>query len=431
MSTVIKEIVWDARALGFLPVELRERFLAGYCFQFRAGERRVFRKRKALRVSAWAEAYRVVTMSRYPGAWRNELTPYSAGIMDASFFASVETIIVCKTPQTGISEAINNCIAYAAERDPAPTLYVYPDEQTARENSRDRIQPMFDDSPKLRSLKTGVEDDFASMRINLKSMPIYLAWAGSAARLANKPIGRLVLDEVDKYPEFSNKREAGPVDLAEKRTTTFRGARKIWKISTPTYEAGPIWQALIKEAQVVFDFWVQCPDCEAEQLMEFKNIIWPEKEREPETIAARNLADYVCPECGSCWDDMRRDRAVRAGCWRERRLKDEGGVDPGLELFAYLEKYRPKKIGFHLPAWLSHFVGLSEIAAAFLKAQESQAKLRDFKNAYEALPWRIYNSERQEEKILALRDSRPRYIVPGGGRVIALSAGVDTQDNGF
>lgn len=434
-------ILDNPAALALLPAGLVARLSAGFHFKILPGERRIFKKKAPVKVSSWAEEKRVVTMSRYTGKWRNELTPYSPGIMDASFFPSVETVIVNKVPQTGISEGVNNCVAYSADRSPAPALYVFPDELTARENSRDRIQPMFTASPALRRLITGTDDDLAALRINLNSMPIYLAWAGSAARLANKPIGRLVLDEIDKYPEFASKKESGPIELAEKRTITFRGQRKIWKISTPTYEAGPIWQALMYEAGIVYDFYVTCPLCGAELLMLFKQVKWPEGERNPEKIEAGALAWYECQDCKAKWSDYDRDRAARAGRWRERRnLKkvEPGtiltpGVDtaPGLELFESLERRRPKKIGFHLPAFVSHFVSLSEIAAAFLKTKDSKAKLRDFRNAYEALPWVVYSAERKEDVILKLKDDRPRGIVPGGGIIAALTAGVDTQDSGF
>jgi phage terminase large subunit GpA-like protein len=38
---------------------------------------------------------------------------------------------------------------------------------------------------------------------------------------------------------------------------------------------------------------------------------------------------------------------------------------------------------------------------------------------------------RTEERILKLKDDRPAGLVPGGGAVACLMAGVDTQDNGF
>jgi phage terminase large subunit GpA-like protein len=76
-----------------------------------------------------------------------------------------------------------------------------------------------------------------------------MAWANSAARLANKPQPYVVLDEEDKYPETATKKEAGPTDLAKKRTRTFSHMRKIWRTSSPSIETGPIWKALTPSRQ--------------------------------------------------------------------------------------------------------------------------------------------------------------------------------------
>ncbi len=400
-------------------------------FRFSPGERKVLRRRRPMPVSRWAEKHRIVHQSSIPGRWHNEVTPYMAGVMDASFFPSVETVIVCKTPQTGGSEAIHNCVAYAVDRAPGPAMYVFPDRITAKENAQDRIAPMLEASPRLRTYLTGQADDTSSLRINLAHMTIYLGWSGSVSRLGNKPIRYLVLDELDKYQNPKN--EASSESLAEKRTTTWRRKRKIWKISTPTVEGGPIWRALTEEAQTVFDYWVRCPHCGVWQLMEFDRIKWPQDEalkRDPEAVQARRLAWYECETCGSCWDDNDRDKAVRLGQWRARGT--------GLELTAQLRAHRPAKVGFHIPAWLSYFVSLSEVAAAFLRWKKSGNRddLKNFMNQYKAEPWRAYDVQRTEDAVKALCDDRPRGVVPGPDadgrpRVAALVAGVDSQKRYF
>jgi len=413
---------------SWLPSSLKERDKEiSFSFRFSKPERKIYRKRKKIPPSGWVEKHRVITAGSLPGKWRNRVTPYLPGIMDASFFPTVQSIIICKAPQVGGSECVNNCIGYAVDRDPGPALYVYPDEQTAKENSRDRIQLMITSSPRLRSYLTGVHDDEATMRINLQHMPIYMAWARSAARLANKPIRFVVFDETDKYPDTANLREADPISLGEKRTIWFKYNRKIWKLSTPTIEKGPIWKAFTTEAQVIFDYWVCCPACGKLQLMEFeterKSFRWPEDEWDPEKIESQNLARYVCKHCDARWDDATRNAAVRWGKWFSR--------DGHLELFDYLNTHRPTKIAFHIPSWISPLITLSEVAAAFIRGQKDKNKLKDFCNNHKAEPWKDYTVERKEERILTLRDNRPRGMVPGGGVVSCLLAGVDTQDEGF
>lgn len=57
--------------------------------------------------------------------------------------------------------------------------------------------------------------------------------------------------------------------------------------------------------------------------------------------------------------------------------------------------------------------------------------MKSFMNTLMAEPWKHRQKARSEDRILKLCDDRPRGIVPGGGVVAALTAGVDTQDNGF
>lgn len=420
------------RSRPWLPEALRE--AAGTVrlrIVFSEPEKKVFRKHKRIPVSRWAERYRYVTMSVLPGRWKNEVTPYLAGIMDAAWFPSVQTVILCKSPQVGGTEAILNCLAYAIDRDPGPALCIYPDELTGKENSQDRIQPMIKGSPRLRGYLTGIDDDSSSLRINLQHMLIYIAWARSAARLANKPIRYLLFDEVDKYVDTAGKKETDPISLGEARTITYRYNRKVWKISTPTTETGNIWKALTTEAQLVFDYWVRCPACGADQKMEFRQIKWPRAaepgpdgrihSEDPAAIEAGRLAWYECPHCLAAWNDYERDAAVRAGGWRERVS--------GLKLFEALRARRPMKIGFHLPSWLSPFVSLSEVSAAFLRGLSDINKFKDFHNKHLAEPWKLTVISGSEETILAARCPLPAQTAPE--ETLLLTCGVDVQKNGF
>jgi len=429
---------------GWLPPIVAEKIRTGGVAIVRRGkfsraEKKILRRRKKIPVSQHAEKHRIVTMSSVPGPWKNRTTPYLVGIMDASFFSSIREVVVCAAPQTGKSEAVHNCICYAIDRDPGPAMYVYPDENTGKENSRDRIQAMIESSPRLRSYKTAAADDMAQYRINLQHMPIYISWARSPARLANKPIRYVIFDETDKYPETSGKREADPISLGEKRQRWYRFNKIAWKISSPTVETGQIWAA-ISACQARFDYYVRCPECDHPHVMVFDNIKWPKnqaargraKHPVPADVESGRLAWYECPNCAAAWDDEKRDRAVRRGEWRERVS--------GLELFVHLAQHRPVSIGFQIPSWLSYFVSMSEPAACYISGfiLGDPNKAKDFMNGHKAEPWLDYTAERTEDKILALADDRPRGLVPGrhaGASAIrgvaGLTAFADTQKDGF
>ncbi|MEI7636362.1 MAG: terminase gpA endonuclease subunit, partial [Syntrophus sp. (in: bacteria)] len=402
--------------------------------------RKIFRKVKKRRPSVWCEHHRVVTMSSRPGRWKNNVTPYLAGVMDASFFVSVRQIAICAAPQTGKSEAVNNCIGVAIDQEPGPVIMVYPDEKTSDENCEDRIQPMIKKSPRLRTYMTGLADDMSKKHIKLIHLPIYFAWARSASSLANRPCKYAVNDEVDKYTNTVGKKETSAILLTKARLTTYSGQEKHWIISTPTIESGPIWKAL-KASQVCFDYWVECPYCGKEHKMSFAQIKWAHKtepgaddkfhSEDPELIESEGLAWYECPLCQAEWNEYDRDTAVRNGRWMERKKNNDGtpSPDPGLPLFEYLKTFRPGKIAFHIPSWLSTFVSFGEIAASFLRGLSDREEFKNFYNKHLVEPWKLTVISKNENQILAARCDLGAQIVPE--LAIALSLGVDVQKYGF
>ncbi len=405
-------------------------------FRFPLPVRRVWRKRRPIKPSAWSEQHRVVTMSSLPGPWRNEVTPYLAGIMDGSFFPSVRKTICCKSPQTGLTEMAINCLLYVMDHDPGPVLMVFPDREMAKENSNDRIQPAIKSSPRVRQYLTGRDDDMSTTRISLMHMVIYMAWAHSASRLANKPIKHLILDEVDKYPPLASKKETSPINLAEARLTTYRDECHEWMFSSPSIEQGPIWQAMIKEAQVIFRYEVVCPHCGGAQVMIFDQIMKPADIKDPEEIESKRLSWYVCRHCGGEWTDRLRDQAVLAGRWVAWfwKIEDDGLGEfvrdtGGRDIDTYLQAERPAKIGFHLPSWLSRFVSLSQVMASHRRGLTSREDLKDFCNKHKAEPWRTITISSSDAQLLKARCPLPPQVVPR--EAVALTCGVDVQKFGF
>lgn len=409
--------LWDSVAGGMDQGRRRVKV------KFSRAERKIFRKRKSIKVSQWVEKHRVLTMSALPGIWRNEVTPYLVGIMDAAALPFVHEINVCATPQTGKTESAHNFVGYCIDRAPGPVMYIYPDETTGKENMDDRIIPMIMSSPRLRTHLTGKDRDKSSLRVRLQHMPIYIAWARSASRLANKPIRYAIADEIDKdgFSPMSSK-EARPLDLIDKRFNTYRSVYKFFKISTPTLEEGNIWQAL-QLSDVIFEYHAKCPLCGVRQLMTVEGIKWEGgSSADRQAIKSKHLAWYECENCGGHWDDDLRNEAVRGGLWMVKGEK--------LTMEAYLSRFRPSSIGFQVPAWISYFVSLSECAAAFLKGiEEGPLAMQDFDNAFRAEPYRPRIANQEESEILAHRIDLPSGVVPRDA--VALTCGIDVQKLGF
>src|SRR6056297_2339321 len=83
---------------------------------------------KRLSISEWAESYRILpqSTSAEPGKYRTSRVPYAQELMDimSSHRRDVDTVIVQKGAQLGISEVLNNITGYIIDHSPSPTLYL-------------------------------------------------------------------------------------------------------------------------------------------------------------------------------------------------------------------------------------------------------------------------------------------------------------------
>ena len=104
--------------------------------------RNVLKIPEKLKVSEWAEKYRILdSSSNFKGRWSNEITPYLIGIMDAINDPYIQEINFCKPTQVGGTEAMLNMLGWIISEDPAPAMIVYPTDDLAKDTSRDRLRP--------------------------------------------------------------------------------------------------------------------------------------------------------------------------------------------------------------------------------------------------------------------------------------------------
>ena len=106
-----------------------------------------------LTVSEWADRHRMLASraSAEPGRYRTMRTPYMREIMDRlSPGDAAQRVVFMKAAQVGATEAGNNWIGFAIHQAPGPMLAVQPTVELAKRNSRQRIDPLIDESPELR-----------------------------------------------------------------------------------------------------------------------------------------------------------------------------------------------------------------------------------------------------------------------------------------
>ena len=402
---------------------------------FSESERRALEPPPPETVTEWAERCVRLTAEEgaaEPGPYRVERVPFAREILDTAADPDVEEIVLLKSVQITGSTMTRIILGYWMDLDPGPALLVFPDESSAREAIEDRILPMIRSSDVLRTHVTRAAHDLTKLRVRLDTMSLYSAWATSPQSLATRPCRYVVFDETDKYVQWSA-RDADPISLGTRRTTTWAHRRKILKLSTCTTRQGNIWTAW-QQCADRRTFHVPCPECRAFGMLQFANIHWPkratgeEREAHADRVYANSDAWYSCPECGAELREREKAGMLAAGVWASegQTVLADGGLEG--------ERPPSKAVGFRISALYSPWVSWAEMVSVFLKAGTDPARLMDFRNNFLAEPFEQVEAAPKLEAVRA-KVRAAKEADAGEGRVPAwtgaLVATADVQLDHF
>jgi phage terminase large subunit GpA-like protein len=362
-----------------------------------------------LSVSEWADAYRVLNGSTpAPGRWSTDRTPFLREIMDSLSLASdIERVIFMKSAQVGGTECLLNTCGYLMAVSPAATMLVQPTVEMAKRFSKQRLDPLIENSPALRDLVKDPRSRDSGNTILLKESrngaTLILTGANSAVGLRSLPARFLLADEIDGWPSDASN-EGDPLELGIKRTAAFGSQRKILCISTPTLDGLSRIQSLY-EASDQRRYFVPCPGCSHMQVLVWEQLTFDE-------ASPLTKAFYRCEACGQLMANSEKTEMLAAGEWRATAAGD--GRTAGFHLSAL---YSP--VGW--PSW-------GELARDYIEAKRSTPTAQVFHNTVLGLPWRDAETQPLDADVLyqTRREPYPSEIPLAA---CLLTAGVDVQDD--
>lgn len=245
-----------------------------------------------LTVSSWADSHRMLSTkaSTESGKWVTARTPYLREPMDAMSMAHpCRDGAMVKGTQIGASEAIYNALGYYADQVPCPAMLAMPTTDGIKKVSRQRLQPMIDETPVLRAKFAQHKSRDTSNTMSLKDYPggmWALVGANSGPGLRNMPMRVVLQDEIDAYPDDVDG-EGDPCAVADKRTDAFSARCKRFKFSTPKIKGkSRIWKRFEEGTQG--RYYVPCPHCEHLQYLRWEQMRWTMVERR----------ELICQDCG-------------------------------------------------------------------------------------------------------------------------------------
>jgi phage terminase large subunit GpA-like protein len=391
----MEKLIFDCAEYGAQVAECLENFLTG----FRPPPKRT--------VADWADDKRVLTSvaSAESGKWRTDRTPYLREIMfELSPLSPAKEVAFKKASQIGGTEVGLNWLGQTIDEDPCAILIVQPTIKMGEKFSKQRVTPMIKACPDLLKKipqKVNKAQSNTTLEKEFEGGILIIAGGNSASGLRSMPIKKLMLDEMDNYPEDADG-EGDPVELAVARTETFSFS-KIFYNSTPNLEeTSRICKKFEEGDQRVYK--VPCPHCGEAQTIEWERIKW-----RGETIAEKRASVHlVCVGCKGEILERHKTKMLAAGFWEPQ---NKNGAFPSFRINAL---YSP--LGWY--SW-------GKAVQDFYKAKGDPDKLKVFTNTKLGEAW---STEGNTVEYGTLLDRCEDYYadkkVPARGLILVASADV-------
>ena len=397
----------------------------------------------------WADEFRRLSSraAAKPGRWKSAAVPMALGPAHAVTDPRIRTISVMAPTQEFKTELVLNAAGYFVDQDPSPVLVVLPTVNLAESFSKDRLEPLVDETPSLAAIapaKKSRSSDRTLDRILFETGAVIdLVGANSPTDLSSRPKRIILADEIDKFPASAGK-EGDPLALAEERQSSFWNAKSI-RTCSPTMRG---FSRIGREYEMSDQrkLFVRCPHCDEAQPLTFDRVRWDKDENgqhRPET------AGVVCRGCGVVWSERERRAAIQAIAgepdlgWRQTKPfrccaqdhKPLGWTGDG-HWSEHGEAHCPtcgkpgvpvRHAGFNVSKLYSLTQSLEATVRKFLSSKDDLSLLQVFTNTQLAELWEESGVSVDPDSLLARREPYGADDIPAGAMV--LTAGVDVQDD--
>ncbi len=382
--------------------------------------RQIFVPKENLTVAECVGKYRHVTRdeSVRPGLWDNNLAPFAVEIMDSFTEHEVNQISMMGSAQVVKTEIIKNIIFYSIANDPQKILLLYPTEDAARSFSKEKLEPMLNQNPKLAGKISAPKSRDSSNRTLYKKFiggSLSMVGSNSPTSLAQRSVKIVISDDVDRIPQSAGD-EGDPVVLAEERTESYTlFGYKHARFSTPTIKDFSRIERLYLQSDRR-QFYVPCPFCGSEQTLIWENLRWEKKEERNlfdviETIHLPHTAKYECKNCKKLIPENHKSWMLNNGKWIAEKPE--------------IKKHR----GYWINRLYSPFSAWENIVTKFLQSKDDPQTLKTFYNTSLARTWEELDSESIEDKTLLKRVENymtaDNPFIPNG--VLVLTSFIDVQ----
>lgn len=400
------------------------------CEAVRAGLGRSLKVREPLTASQWADKYFYLSpeSSGQEGPW--ETLPYQVAVLDLMGADEPRTVTFRKSARIGYTKMLVAGTAYRLEHKRRNGAHFQPTDGDAKEMCKTEFDPMIRDCPVMAEMSDASEnrkrDDTLSMK-KLGKKVLYIRGGNAPARFRRITADFVDYDELDGF-EREIGTEGDPLSLGD-RAITNSSFPKSFRGSTPGNSHDSLIQQEVDEASLLFEYYVECPECGEKQPLAWSQMRWDGKDaKDGSTLTIEERAESVkhhCRACDDAWDYRDIWLLLETGQWRSEdgHAIATGEADPVLLDPDGMITEWPRHIAMYLWAAYSVFFSWSELVTEWLKAQGNILKLKTFTNHRLGQVWEDEAEQVDENELF---ERREHYGVPED--VLVVLASIDIQE---
>ena len=382
----------------------------------------VLRPPPRLSVDEWCERnfYLPSPQTQSPGFLRFDGREFMREPLRCFNSPEVRDVVLAFGSQVGKTTIFMGGVAWCIACDPCGFLWVMPSKELAQSFAETRWLPVLRSSARLAELlPTGAaRHSVKTLQQQVGGAMVNFVGSNSPGNLASRPARRVILDEVDKFAEATEK-EADAVNLAEQRTKAFANPQR-WKSSTPTISEGLIWQEFTKGDQR--RRFVPCPACGKFVVLAWSKaftvfpklgceafVRWDKEAKRPDGSwdldRVERSSRFECPHCAAHIRDEQKTAMDRGGEWRATAVAVSG--------------FR----SYHLPSLYAATpeTTVGRIAVVFLQAKASLLGLHGFINGNLAEPYQAQDTLGDRVELVA-----PRVVTEDGTKLMTVDCQAKT-----
>lgn len=373
------------------------------------------------------------------GYYKVETVPYFWGIMYALDSDHTWLVVMQKAAQIGWTVLLAAWVCKVAKVDPSRILALFPKDEKGRNFVDEKFVPLVSASPSMRGVIDVSTSRSSGNRTMVKKFPggeLKCTGSNSVSNVKSTTSRRGIVEE----PDDTNRDIGDQGDAIRLFRERLKRMRKKKLVIGGTPSVADLSQVEhYTKLGTMRVLPVQCHDCGDSHVLDWEHVSWEEKTGGTEhPVFGKHLPEtaiYSCPNCGSIWNDYRRQRNILDTCtaarnagdpfcgWEKRQIGEgyTAGADEPVETFMELSELYVCMPG----------TSLADVVRDYLEA-EHEAQAGDesarivFQNSKLGRPYQyaanqVLDSDRLRERA----EDYPERFCPAGGLLV--TAGVDVQ----